>query len=126
MFTLIVLTFLIQFATLTYMYIADRKLKWGTANGYGKVKTLTLTKYKYLYVYYERKTGLITKYVFLCMIAYYLVNIVGALLLFILFIIASEILLTTTCVILSLNGGLLVVAASPSGGAFRQHIMRHK
>ena len=122
MLVLIILIFVAQLATLIYMYIGDRQLKWLSENGGEKAKLLALVKYKYCYVYYKRKHGIITKYVYLCMITYYIINFVGVIAIIIQLCLFGNNILAITCVILVFNAGLLTVAAAPSANAFEQQL----
>ena len=74
-FIALIAVFFLQFVTLMSLYFTDRRYKLESKSGIRKVKMLTLTKCKYFFVYNRRSEGLITKYVFKCMIAYYVVNI---------------------------------------------------
>jgi len=85
-FVFLVITLFIQCGTLAFLYIADKRLKFLAESGIEirsklgvkkQVRVFILERYKYLFVYYKRKESIITKHAFLCMIAYYIINIVG-------------------------------------------------
>ena len=76
-----------QFFILFVLYFTDKKLKLYSKLGLRNVNMHTLTKCRYFFVYYKRKEGIITRRAFVCMIAYYIVNIIGCLAILVQFII---------------------------------------
>ena len=86
MIELVAFIFITQFVALVFYYSTDRELKFLARGGIQQHEQLTLTKWKYLFVFSKRKEGIITKHIFICMIAYYIVNGAGfAVLLFLYF-----------------------------------------
>ena len=111
MSVIIIVMFFIQLVTLTSLYFTDRRLKRESKSGNKKVKMLTITKYKYFFMYYKRNEGVITKYAFVCMIAYYIVNLTLFTILTTQFFIDSSLSLTIpTATLCFLNIGLLYVS----------------
>ena len=98
-----------QAATLTALYFSDRKLKYLSKSGLGQADIFKLAKFKYLYIYYRRKEGLITKHAFLCMIAYYIINLTGFVAIIILYVSDNSSLLEVVCVLVFFNIGLFTV-----------------
>ena len=81
----LVVTFLLQLVVLHALYFTDRQIKLVLMLGITqeKAKMFNLKKFKYFFVYYRRKEGIISKNVFVGMIAYYIVNFIGFLTVFI-------------------------------------------
>ena len=102
-----------QASALILLYIADRGLKLASKSRAKQVEMFALTaKHKYLYVYYRRKDGIITKYAFMCMIAYYIINVTGCIVLFAQYIMDNSSFPTPICVILIFANTILFI---PSG-----------
>jgi len=119
------LIFLSEFVVLAFIYITDRELKLLSQIGIKQYELLTLSKGKYLFVYYERKKGLITKPVFVCMITYYIVNGAGFIALFIQLIIENDSLIRESSTILIIgNLGLLFMVGiyTPKLSAEQKHV----
>ena len=115
MYALLILVFPVQFGALSFIYCADRDLKLALKIGVKKIRQYTLTNNnKYFFVYTKRKEGIITRYAFMCMAAYYILNFAG--LISVLFQIITEstsFSTITTCIIIFLNLGLLIAVAPP-------------
>lgn len=113
MIVIIVIILFAQFVTLVYMYVSDRRLQWLSDNGVEKTKMIALVKYKYFFVYYRRKRGLISKYIFRCMIAYYIINIAGVIAITIQYFAMNNTVISTS-IVLGFNVALLPIVQSPS------------
>ena len=114
MSVIIVITVLIQFGTLIFLYVADKRLKFASMCGIKQVTIFTLSKSRYFYIYYRRKEGRIIKHAFLCMIAYYIINVTWFIVIFIQLVMDNILSFTATHAILLLSNLVLFgVAGSP-------------
>ena len=113
MIVLIIIIFFNQFVTLAYMYSSDRRLQWLSDNGVEKTKMITLTKHKYFFVFYRRKRGLITMYIFKCMLAYYIINFWGVVAITIQYFAMNDIIISAA-IVCGINLILLHIAHAPS------------
>ena len=122
----IFLTIFLQYCALWLMYYRDKELKLISRLDIKPVKMLALPeKYRRFFLYYQRNEGIITKHAYVWMIAYYIINVVGFVVLFIQLIIESNIYtaltiggntdnnssLANTCIILAASNMGLVFAA---------------
>ena len=110
----IIVVFLIQLGVIIFLYFTDKYLKLVSKAGIRQVKMYTLKRSRYLFVYQKRKEGIITKYAFVCMILYYMINIAGLITISIkMFIIGdnSSLVLTT-----SIFGACDVILLGYAGG----------
>ena len=104
-----VMVFLAQFGALVFIYCMDRELKAAMEIDVKNVKLYKLLKYKYCFVYHKRKDGVITKYTFQHMLAYYSINFTWLLIVLVQIITGNNSYLIMTCsIFMLLNLGLLV------------------
>ena len=97
--------------TFLLLYGADKELKYLSKLSIKRVKLLTLARSKYFFVYHSRKENIITKYAFVGMIVYYIINILGLLLLLVHFITMNDLLLIFSCVMFFLNLSVFMTSA---------------
>jgi len=110
----IIVVFLIQLGVIIFLYFTDKYLKLVSKAGIRQVKMYTLKRSRYLFVYQKRKEGIITKYAFVCMILYYMINIAGLITISIkMFIIGDNSSLVLTTLIF---GGCDVILLGYAGG----------
>jgi len=121
---LIGVIFFMQFIALILLYFADRGLKIVSKIRAKQVDMFTLTKSKYLYVYFRRKEGIITRFAFKCMIAYYAINISGVIAIFAPFIMGNSSFLMGACgFLIFAHIGLFVPIGSQPALNFEQKVM---
>ena len=132
MYPLLILIFIVQFVTIVWLYFTDRELKFAYESGIKQVKMITLSRSRHFFVYYRRKEGVISKYVFVCMIALYITDFVGLTAISIQFIIENDLYLSLTAtmdsnpslmitvVVFTVISGVLFVAATGYELSFEQ------
>jgi len=125
MIELVVFIFMMQSGVLLYFYITEREMKFLSQIGIKQCEQLMLTKWKYLFVFSKRKEGIITKHAYVWMIAYYIVNGAGFVILFVLYIAKNDLLINVCFgVLLFANLGLLIFAIIQSRLTSVQEEMR--
>ena len=86
-----VFIFMSQVSVLILLYIADRGLKIVSKNRIKQVEMISLRKsHRNFLVRYRRKEGIITKFAFKCMIAYYIINATGFIAIFIQYVLGDN------------------------------------
>jgi len=108
------LVLIFQLSTLLLLPVADRKLKFVSKQDIKHVEMFVLMKKsKYFFVFYKRKEGIISKHIYLCMLVYYIINVIGFISISIQLLFDNSHFLTATFIILGhLNLGLLIAVAS--------------
>ena len=121
MIALLCVIFINQLGILVFLYFADRTLKLLSKSGFKPVVIYTLQIYKRFFVYYKRKDGHITRFAFLFMIIYYIINITGFTAIFIQLILKSSLYLTqTSSILVFLHIALLIFASSQCNRSFEE------
>jgi len=125
MLALFVFIFMSQVSVLILLYIADRGLKIVSKNRIKQVEMISLRKsHRNFFVHYRRKEGIITKFAFKCMIAYYIINATGFIAIFIQYVLGDNSFFTITSVIIVFaNIGLIFPTGSQPELDFEQKVM---
>ena len=107
---ILIAAFTVSAVTLLLIYGSDKELKYLHQLNIKKVKLLSLKRSKAFFIYSKREENKITLYAFICMIAYYVINILGVVLLFAHLITKCDLLFVLSCATIYLNFLILIVS----------------
>jgi len=103
MYEILVAISIIVFVTGLLLFTVDKEIKYLNELGIKNAKLVTITKFNFLFIYHKRNERIITFFVLINTILFYLTNLLALTLLVLHFILHSDLLYIISCAIFLAN-----------------------
>src|SRR5690554_1277195 len=103
MYEILIAISIIVFVTGLLLFTVDKELKYLDELGIKKAKLVTITKFNFLFIYQKRNERIITKFVYINTMLFYMTNLIALTLLVLHFILKIDLLYIISCSIFFIN-----------------------